>query len=255
MSTTAEHANTGYFVTTIRISALLGTTCLMHYEEGRKAIGALEKASLVRREAGGARAVFVDRDGVLNDLVFNEEEGRVTSPVRSSELRVPAFVPSTVKILRDGLGYKVIVISNQPGVAKGQFTLSELEKMNSKIRRALAKQGTSFDGEYYCLHHPAAKLKKYRVVCDCRKPKPGLLLKASREGGIDLGRSFFVGDSFVDVKAGKAAGCRTILVGHSNSLLLELLEEESVAPDFIVGSFADVPDLIERAASESKRKK
>jgi len=190
------------------------------------------------------KAILVDRDGVLNDLVYNEEEGRVLSPFSARETRVFPFVAGAVRALRDELGFKVIVISNQPGVSKKQFTLEELEKMNSKIRRALAKGGTRLDGEYYCLHHPEAIIKKYRVVCDCRKPKPGLLLRAAAENGLDLKKSYFVGDGLIDVEAGRRAGCRTILVGHMSTFLTDLMEKENVTPDFMVRSFKDVPALL-----------
>lgn len=200
-----------------------------------------------------ARAVFVDRDGVLNDLVYHREEGRVLSPFSAAELRVFPSVPEAVRRLRQDLGFEVVVISNQPGVAKQQFTLAELEKMNEKIRRALAKADTSFDSEYYCLHHPSATIAKYRVDCDCRKPKPGLLLQASRENGIDLESSYFVGDSLIDVKAGRRAGCKTILVGHLTSMLAQLIEREDARPDYLLGSLKDVPDLLAKIESRSRR--
>ena len=193
---------------------------------------------------GKERAVFVDRDGVLNDLVYNAEEGRVLSPFSARETRVFPFVAPTVKAIREELGFKVIVISNQPGVAKKQFSLGELERMNAKIRRALARGGTRLDGEYYCLHHPEAVIEKYRVVCDCRKPKPGLLLRAAEENNIDLARSYFVGDGLIDVEAGRRAGCKTILVGHLTTLLTEIIEREKARPDYLVGSFKEVPALL-----------
>jgi D-glycero-D-manno-heptose 1,7-bisphosphate phosphatase len=194
----------------------------------------------------GNRAVFVDRDGVLNDLVYNEEEGQVVSPFSSRQLRVFPFVPDAIKTIRDGLGFQVIVVSNQPGVSKRQFTLAELERMNEKIRRALADYGTGLDGEYYCLHHPNALIPKYRVVCNCRKPKPGLLLRAAKEKGIDLAESYFAGDGLVDVKAGKRAGCRTILLGHMTTFLSRLIEEEDASPDYIVPTLREVPALLRR---------
>ncbi len=190
-----------------------------------------------------SRAVFVDRDGVLNDLVYHKEEGRVLSPFSAEETRVFPFVAATVKALRDELGFKVIVISNQPGVSKRQFTLGELERMNRKVRRALSKGGTKFDGEYYCLHHPEALVKKYRTVCDCRKPKPGLLLQAAAQKGINLGRSYFVGDSLIDVEAGRRAGCQTVLVGHMTTFLSSMIEKEKATPDYLVPSFKNVPAL------------
>jgi histidinol-phosphate phosphatase family protein len=202
---------------------------------------------------GKTKAVFVDRDGVLNDLVYDREEGRVVSPVSARQLRVFPFVSGAVRSLRNELGYRVIVISNQPGVAKRQFTLAELEKMNAKIRRELADHGTELDGEYYCLHHPDALIEKYKVACDCRKPKPGLFFRASRDKGIDLKGSFFVGDTLTDVKAGKRAGCRTILVGHLTAYLATLIEEEDAAPDYVVGSLKEVPGLLRKVGRDRGR--
>jgi len=164
------------------------------------------------------RAVFVDRDGVLNDLVYDETEGRSSSPVSARELRVFPFVAESVKRLKD-MGFLVIVISNQPGVAKRQFTRAELRRMSAKIGEELATRGTSLDGEYFCLHSPDGLVKELRVSCDCRKPKPGLLLKAAKERDIDLSGSYFVGDGLIDVEAGKKAGCGTILVGHVTTFL------------------------------------
>ena len=192
------------------------------------------------------RAVLVDRDGVLNDLVYDRDEGRVVSPFSARQLRVFPFVPNAVKEIRDRLGFKVVVISNQPGVGKGQFTLAELERMNSKVRTALARGGASLDGEYYCLHHPDANIRRYRRNCQCRKPRPGLLLRAAREMGLDLARSYFVGDGIVDMKAGRAAGCKTILVGHMNTTLSRLIEQEGARPDYLVHSLKDVPALLRR---------
>ncbi|MDA4135986.1 MAG: HAD family hydrolase [Thaumarchaeota archaeon] len=197
------------------------------------------------------KAIFVDRDGVLNDLVYDEEEGRVGSPFSARELRVFPYVAGAVKRFKE-LGFKVIVISNQPGVAKGQFTHSELEKMNRKVRKELAKSGTSFDGEYYCRHHPSAVISKFRVECDCRKPKPGMILKAAEENDIDLGRSFFVGDALVDVKAGRRAGCKTILVGHLTTFLTRVMALEEATPDYMIPSLKDAPDLLITLAPSSK---
>ena len=105
---------------------------------------------------------MVDRDGVLCDLVYNKEEGQIGSPFRADRLRIFPYTAPTLKRIKDELGFKVIVISNQPGVAKRQFSYAELEKMNEKIRKELAKVNCTFDGEYYCLHHPDALIAKYK---------------------------------------------------------------------------------------------
>ena len=191
------------------------------------------------------RAVFLDRDGVLNDLVYDAEEGRSSSPVSAKELRVFPFAAGSVKKLRD-MGFLVIVISNQPGVAKKQFTEAELRRMNAKVRRELSSKGTSLDGEYYCLHHPNGLVRGLSVPCGCRKPKPGLLLKAAKDKDIDLAESYFVGDGLIDVEAGKRAGCKTILVGHMTTFLSRMMEERKATPDYMVHTLKDVPALIAR---------
>jgi len=194
------------------------------------------------------RAVFVDRDGVLNDLVYDETEGRSSSPVSARELRVFPFVAESVKRLKD-MGFLVIVISNQPGVAKRQFTRAELRRMSAKIGEELATRGTSLDGEYFCLHSPDGLVKELRVSCDCRKPKPGLLLKAAKERDIDLSRTYFVGDGLIDVEAGKKAGCGTILVGHVTTFLSKMMEERGATPDHVVHTLKDVPELLARLSA------
>jgi len=191
------------------------------------------------------RAVFLDRDGVLNDLEYNPDEGRIGSPLSAKQLRVHPYAGESVRKIK-GLGFKAILVSNQPGVAKRQLAYSEFENMNAIVRGELARAGGPLDAEYYCLHHPDALVKKYRVDCDCRKPKPGLLLRAARENDVDLGRSFFVGDALDDVKAGKAAGCKTILLGHVTTFLTRMMEEEDAEPDYMLASLKQVPGLLAR---------
>ncbi|MDA4111434.1 MAG: HAD-IIIA family hydrolase [Thaumarchaeota archaeon] len=185
----------------------------------------------------------MDRDGVLNELVYDKEGGRVASPVSAKQLVVSTYAPDAVEKIRN-LGFKSIVISNQPGVAKKQFTLRELSRMNEKIRSELRDEGASIDAEYYCLHHPNALIKRYRVNCDCRKPKPGLLLKAAKECQLDLKNSYFVGDSLIDVKAGKAAGCKTILIATMTDLLNRVISTEKAEPDYLVRNLSEVPNLL-----------
>ena len=190
-----------------------------------------------------SKAVFLDRDGVLNDLEYNPEEGRIGSPRSAKQLRIFPYAGESVRRIRE-LGFKAILISNQPGVAKRQFTHSELGRMNEKVRKELAKHKCSFDAEYYCLHHPDALIRKYRLDCDCRKPKAGLLFLAAKEHDLDLGNSFFVGDALIDVKAGRSAGCRTILLGHPTTFLSVMIEKQDARPDFMLPSLKQVPDLL-----------
>ncbi len=107
------------------------------------------------------------------------------------------------------------------------------------MKNELAKEGAFLDGEYYCFHHPKAKVDKLRANCECRKPKPGLLIQAARDMDIDLSQSWMIGDGLNDVRAGKEAGCRTILLGRMKCELCRLMDEENARPDFIT------PDLLE----------
>ena len=194
--------------------------------------------------------MFLDRDGVLNDLEYNPEEGSIGSPLSSRQLRVNPYAGESVRKIKE-LGYQAILVSNQPGVAKRQLTYSEFVKMNGIVRRHLAARGGDLDAEYYCLHHPDALVKRYKKDCDCRKPKPGLILRAAKELGIDLGASYFVGDALADVEAGKAAGCKTILLGHVTTFLAQMIEKEGARPDFVVPSLREVPELLRGLAAPS----
>ncbi|MFA5140260.1 MAG: HAD family hydrolase [Elusimicrobiota bacterium] len=154
-------------------------------------------------------AVFLDRDGTLN-----EEVGLITRP---EELRLIPGVPKALLRLREA-GALLVVVTNQPVVARGLIPEEALVPIHDQLKRLLAREGVSVDAIYYCPHHPEkdhpeARDPRYRRDCGCRKPKPGMLLDAARDLGIDLGRSFMVGDHGRDVGAGKAVGCGTVLVG------------------------------------------
>lgn len=147
-----------------------------------------------------ARAVFLDRDGVINELVYFPEVGVIDSPLNPDQFRLLPDVAKSIRALND-LRLKVIVASNQPAIAKGKTTEELFDEIRSKMKRELQNEGAHVDAEYYCFHHPGAIIQRYRADCDCRKPKPGLLLRASHDLGLDLSRSFFVGDSLTDIKA------------------------------------------------------
>ena len=159
------------------------------------------------------RAVFLDRDGTINKLVYYPDHGFVDSPFVPSQMKLIPGAAKALSILRKK-GFLLVLISNQPGVAKGNMTKKTFTAIDRKFDSLLAAGGAAVDAKYYCPHHPHAKLRAFRKKCKCRKPAPGLILRASRELGIGLRRSFMVGDGIVDVKAGKKAGCRTVFVGH-----------------------------------------
>jgi len=198
-------------------------------------------------------AVFVDRDGTLNEVVYHHELGVIDTPFTVRQFRLLPGASRAVKALNTA-GIPVFLASNQPGPAKGRFTLKVFEGIARKMRAELRKGGARLDGEYYCLHHPDARVKAYRRKCTCRKPGPGMLLEAARENKLDLGRSWMVGDGMADVKAGRAAGCRTILLGNLKCDLCRLLDREGARPDFIVPNLFNAVDIILEEMSGKRAK-
>jgi D-glycero-D-manno-heptose 1,7-bisphosphate phosphatase len=179
------------------------------------------------------RAVFLDRDGVINSYVYNPDFGTLDSPSNPDEFHLIDGVPEAIQAMRD-LGYLVLVVSNQPGIAKGKFTPALLDAITLKMRRAC---NDNIHDVFYCLHHPNAVLPEYRAECDCRKPKPGLLLQAAKSWNIDLASSFMIGDGLTDIAAGHAAGAATILVSPRKCYLCDEIDKHHAMPDFVV------PDL------------
>ncbi|MCK4364988.1 MAG: HAD family hydrolase [Thermoplasmatales archaeon] len=190
------------------------------------------------------KAVFLDRDGVINEIVYHREMGILDSPANPDEIKLLPDVGKAINKFKN-LGFKVIIISNQPGIAKDKFTIDAFEKMKEKVRDELKKQEASVDGEYYCLHHPDGKNIDYKIICECRKPKPGLILQAAKEQDIDLSSSWMIGDGVNDIQAGQTAGCKTILLGRMKCDLCELLEVEGAKPDFIAPNLFKASLIIE----------
>ena len=189
------------------------------------------------------KAVFLDRDGVINELIYYPEQGIIDSPFTAEQLRLLPGVGEAIKKLRD-TGYKVILVSNQPGIAKGNLSEETFEEIREKTKDELAKEGAFLDGEYHCFHHPEAKVERLRANCECRKPKPGLLLQATQDMDIDLSQSWMIGDGLTDVKAGKQAGCRTILLGRMKCELCHLMDDMSARPDIITVDLKEAAQYI-----------
>lgn len=160
------------------------------------------------------KCIFLDRDGTLN--VY---KGFLTD-IEELEL-----IPGTAEALKciNASEYLAIVITNQPVIARGECSVQELEEIHNKLETLLGKEGAYIDALYYCPHHPdkgfEGERPEYKIECDCRKPKPGMLLKAAEDYNIDLSQSIMIGDGKNDMEAGKAAGCQTILVDEQNTLL------------------------------------
>ena len=189
------------------------------------------------------RAVFLDRDGVVNELIYHQEHGIVDSPFIVSQFKLLPGVIEAVRQLRDA-GYKVVLVSNQPGVAKGHMSREAFDRIKERMKEELAKGGACLDGEYYCLHHPEAVVAELRANCECRKPKPGLLLQAARDFDIDLSKSWMIGDGLTDVLAGKAAGCQTILLGRMKCDVCRLMDDLDARPDGIATHLAEAVRII-----------
>lgn len=184
------------------------------------------------------RAVFIDRDGTLNDMVYDETHGTFDSPRRADQVRLRPGAAEFLKGVR-AAGHRIIVVTNQPGLAKGTLTPEALAEVNDRLSELLAAGGAAWDGIEVCPHHPGVS------ACDCRKPKPGMLRRAAGEYGIDLASSWMIGDGIVDIQAGRAAGCRTILVANLKIEQIErFLSLDGVEPDHGVRDLAGALPII-----------
>ncbi len=188
------------------------------------------------RLSGKRIGVFLDRDGTLN-----EEVNFIRSP---EELEL---IPGTARAVRklNEKGFTVCVITNQSGVARGFLSEADLVPIHALLREELMREGATLDQIYYCPHHPVAGNEPYNVECDCRKPKPGMLQRGAKEFGLDLQRSFVVGDSVVDIEAGNFVGARSILVqtGYGKKTL-QTCSEKNIPIDFVADSIVEAADYI-----------
>lgn len=154
------------------------------------------------------KAAFIDRDGVLN------EERAFVHCIEDF-----AFVPGAIEALRalQAAGYLLVVVTNQSGIARGLYSEADYQVLTEHIRERLETEGIRLDAVEYCPHLPDAPVSRYRLECDCRKPKPGMLMRAIRRLDIDPGTSFLVGDRLTDIEAGRAAGigrCFLVRTGY-----------------------------------------
>lgn len=161
----------------------------------------------IRPHAGAPAAVLFDKDGtLLEDVPYNADP------------ELMRFAPGACEALAmlAERGFRLFVISNQSGVALGRFPYEALAGMQARLRRMFEACGVTLAGAYWCPHHPNGVVARYSRPCACRKPAPGMLLRAAREQGIDLSASWFVGDILDDIEAGTRAGCRTVLIDNGN---------------------------------------
>ena len=188
-------------------------------------------------------AVFLDRDGtIIEDCGYIDDPGDVR------------LLPGAAEAIRRWrrAGFKVVVVSNQSGIARGYFDEDTLSEVHTRFEALLDESDATLDGAYYCPYLPGkeASVKQFRRDSELRKPKPGMLLQASRELHIDTSRSWMVGDKPSDVEAGKKAGCRTILLQPNG----QAEREDTGCADYVVQSVLQAVDVVEREMSKTKGK-
>lgn len=187
-------------------------------------------------------AVFLDRDGTIN-----EQMGYINHICRFQLLPGAA---QAIKKLNDA-HIPVVVVSNQSGLARGYFPEELLVAMHEKMHKLLAEEGAVVDAIYYCPHHPEAKEARFREACDCRKPKPGLILQASEELGLDPEKSFVVGDRWSDIKTAANCGATSILVrtGYGRGDEQYIGPQQKIQPDFKADDLSGAVEWILKQSS------
>jgi D-glycero-D-manno-heptose 1,7-bisphosphate phosphatase len=180
-------------------------------------------------------AAFLDRDGVLNELVPDPVTGVGESPLSVADVRlVPGAAAAALRLAR--LGFVLVCVTNQPAAAKGTVSVAQLLAVHDRVVELLFEQGVKLAASRLCMHHERGVVPDLSGPCDCRKPAPGMLLDAARALAIDLSVSWMVGDTDADIAAGKAAGCMTLLIRHPGSIHKRL---QAVTPDMLADSLAD----------------
>jgi len=165
------------------------------------------------------KCIFLDRDGVLL-----EDKGKI---LKKSDI---IFLDGIHEALRNfnQLGYMIILITNQPLVGRGYIDEIELRKLHDYISNNIKKEsGILIDDIFYCPHHPSSEIEKYSISCNCRKPKPGMILDASLKHDIDIKESWMIGDQKNDILAGKLAGCKTIMIKSEKNNFIPLTNKET----------------------------
>jgi D-glycero-D-manno-heptose 1,7-bisphosphate phosphatase len=184
----------------------------------------------------GNYAVFLDRDGTLN-----EDPGYLGDP---DKVRLFPETAGALSILKNELNFKLIVISNQSGIVRGLITRQAVESVNKRINDLLKENNVSIDAFYYCPYHPDFNSQE---ECSCRKPSPEMVFKAVKDFNIDLTRSYFIGDSISDVECGFNAGIKTVLVrtGYGNESFYTL-QKGNKFPTFVAKNILDASIFIKK---------
>ena len=187
------------------------------------------------------KAIFFDKDGTLTDDVPFMSSGRA----EPRHITLCSGAGEALRALSE-LDYRFFIATNQDGIARGAFPASAIERVHLRIADLLFREQVELDGFYYCPHHPAGTVAQYACACGCRKPQPGLLLRAAREHDIDLASSWMIGSRLHDVEAGSRAGCRTILLDNGHET--EWRSGAARCPDYVARGLAQAAAIIAAAA-------
>lgn len=185
---------------------------------------------------GSNRALFLDRDGILNELVFYPSSGEWESPRTLADVKRIDGVTAPLQRFVDA-GWQLVIVTNQPSHAKGKTSRQDLLDVHAAI---VASLGVPVARSYLCFHHPDATVEELRVQCECRKPGAKSLRDAARELNLDLAASWMVGDQDTDLAAGRAAGCRVALIEHRGSEH----KRGGIAPDLRCADLGELADAL-----------
>ena len=189
------------------------------------------------------KAIFLDRD----DTII-EDPGYISSPEQVKLL--PGTAQAIMQLKQ--MGYKLVVVSNQSGIALGMFTEDDLTHVHARMKELLAAEGAYLDQIYYCPYHPEGVIEKYRKESDLRKPNPGMLLTAAEEMDIDLGQSWMIGNAYHDTTAGKRVGCRTILLNLPPGVI-KTPKPTDPSPDFKAVNLKEAANIIRRYSQSPRQ--
>lgn len=205
----------------------MGTPDRYYQTEAAIKSGLLQSRNLMHKQ----KAIFLDRDGTIN-----KENGFISHP---DDFMLLSDAAEAIKMINQS-GYLAIVITNQPVIARGECSFDTLQLIHNKMETELGKSGAFIDGLYFCPHHPdtgfEGELLDYKCICDCRKPKPGLLLQAAEDFNIDISFSYMVGDSDSDLTAGKNAGCKASVLVSERYSLLDFVEDYLLKNEIYCGA-------------------
>lgn len=189
------------------------------------------------------KALFLDRDGVINRMV--KYKSGWDSPQKPQDVKLVNGIEKVISWANKN-GILVIEVSNQPGVAKGKMDQKTSDDIEKRIQQLLKEKGSVIDWVYICPHHPEAIIPKLKKICDCRKPKPGLLLKAARELEIDLKKSLVIGDKDSDVEAAKSVACKTIIFIHNEDTENKIEESKKAKADYKISNISEATIIVEK---------